>query len=128
MAVAFDKKRTTEFVTPADQALPEAQQTKFILVPLSQDDFDEMQLKYADKPGETKPEVGAMVRLRETVRISLAGWRNFPLADGSEAKFITNGDGRPTDETLKLIAPHDLLSIFKAINLKETLEPAEAGK
>lgn len=132
MAVAFDKKRTSDFVTPQDKLLPEAQQTTFTLVQLSQDEFDEMQLHYAEieakekeTPGKVDP---SMPRLRWAVRMALRGWKNFKLADGSDAPFKLDADGRPSDDTLKLLVPSDLLAIFKEINQKETLTPAEAGK
>jgi len=132
MAVAFDKKRTSDFVTPQDKLLPADQQTTFILVQLSQDEFDEMQLHYAEiadaeakTPGKVDP---SMPRLRWAVRMALRGWKNFKMADGRDAPFNLDADGRPSDETLKLLHAQDLLSIFHEINKKESLTPAEAGK
>ncbi len=89
---------------------------------MSQDDFDDLQ-KASTVDGRP-----VMEQMRDTVRRALVGWKNFKLADGSQASFATDERGRPTDETLKQIRPKDLLALATDINKGETMETEDAGK
>lgn len=122
MAVAFDKKRTREFVLPSDSELPPEQQTTWLMVALSQAEMDEITAIGQDE--KKTP----MQKLREAVSRSLVGWKNYPMSDGTEAPFVKTGANRPSDETLNLISARDLVALVTEITAKEGITPDEAGK
>lgn len=120
MAIALDPKRVREYVLKAERALPVEEQTVFLLRALTVYDRAELADAY------TKDHLAK--RLIEMVRFTLAGWRNFKRADGTEAPFTLDSAGRPTVECVEQIAQPIMSELVGESLGIEEITPAEVGK
>jgi hypothetical protein len=121
MAVAFDPKRRREYVLLRDRALPEEQRSVFIIRLL--DVLDRTRVADLRSGGMPAAAIGI-----ELLRMSLDGWRNYPLPDGRPAPFERGGNGLPTDDTLRCVSDGDAAEILGETLREEEITPKQAGE
>lgn len=124
MAIGINPKKPARYVLKADRGLPEAQQTVFLLRPLSFDQRTslascELFRQEGDAP---KDAVRSAREIMDILRFGLAGWERFcdeagdliayessrSLALGIEGDYVTT-------ETLSALDPEDAMEVALAV-------------
>jgi len=121
MAVAFDVRKRRDYVLVRDRELPEDKRTTFILRQL---DVLE-RVRVADMKGVgLSPAAMAL----EMLRLSLDGWRNYPMPDGSEAPFVKGSNGYADDNTLRCVSDADAAELLAETLRAEEVTAKQAGE
>ena len=80
MVIAVDPQAVLEWVHPDERELPADQRTVFLFRPLAAPEAREFM-----RPSESEDRVLELAW--DAMRLTLIGWRNFKLANGSDASF-----------------------------------------
>lgn len=125
MPVARSKSETIRYVTTADRQLPQDQQTTFLMRPLSNKTFGEIQnLVQVAADGSSVTLLRGQQR-HAALKAGLVGWENFNDEHGTPAQFLADkGErrvhgvvvvGPPKDETLEMLPPDVYIELADAI-------------
>lgn len=121
MSIAYDRNAVREYVPLADRNLPADKQTVLLWAPLSV--FDDFEL--ADKHGAKGSPDRAWWYAADLVAMTLRGWRNLPMPDGTPAPFETDpATGRPTRATLERLGDL-MLELVVEVRSKENVSTGE---
>lgn len=108
------------FVLEAERALPQEQQTRFILRPLLASDYVRFSQEIRDEDGEL---VNWVTYTTALLRYSLTGWEG-----PSAPQYVADAQGYPTDESLSRIPVDDRFSIGLASDALNKVGDNQAGK
>lgn len=100
-----DPKSTYEYITKADQALDPAEQTVFLLRPLTARQAAEIEDHLVELRDAQTTGVRTGTQTLTALRHGLRGWRNLLGEQLQPLPFVAGPGGEPTEEMLDLLPP-----------------------
>lgn len=138
--IPVDPETVVPYVPRADREKPEAEQSVFLIRPLTHREDSAIQAKFGgfftSAAGEMRLPGNSGLRAAAVISCGLVGWRNFPPGSGENHGFTVTKPGKREDAMSRELADYSLsllpaafrVELANAISDGLGLTPAAAGK